>query len=200
MSSFIASFSSERLAIMRFIRAFLSSIARPRAISLLSMPPYFAFQAEIVLRCAPCPRPSSTNEAGAVFFESRDDLRLRKAGLPHDAVPFGVSAGKPTVSRGPDYRGGVSTTCEYGRKVVAGLHPRTPHPTSGRAECVPSGVLLRILRHERRDGFRDDLVRSRDFQADPHVSLTMPLLKTSHTANEEDTPFRGAFFKGVGRR
>jgi hypothetical protein len=34
---------------IRFIRALSSSIARPRAVSLLSMPPYLALQAEIVL-------------------------------------------------------------------------------------------------------------------------------------------------------
>jgi len=42
-----------------------------------------------------------------VFLENRDDLCLGESRLSHRRVPFGLSAGEPTVSNGPTIRGNV---------------------------------------------------------------------------------------------
>ena len=98
--------SSERLAMIRRIRAFSSSTARARASSLLSMPPYLDCQLAIVFGCTPWRRPRSTNDApGVVLFEDRDDLRLGEARLPHKGFLSAILDGETHNSLWPDFQG-----------------------------------------------------------------------------------------------
>jgi hypothetical protein len=45
--------------------------------------------------------------AGVMLFEDRDDLRLGESRLAHGSFLSAISAGKPTILFGPDFRGYV---------------------------------------------------------------------------------------------
>jgi hypothetical protein len=83
MSSFIASFSSERFAMIRFIRAF-SSRSRGRERSRCFPCHVLGLPGGNGVRVHAVPAPK-LDERGArvVLSENRDDLRLGEAGFPH---------------------------------------------------------------------------------------------------------------------
>jgi len=140
ISCFIASFSSERLAMIRRIRVFSSSIAGASQLATFHAAEFRLPIYDRVWMHAVTAAEIDERRAGVVFFEDRDELRLGEARLPHTGFLSAILTGKSTISIGPDLRGRVGETIKMATpsadtKVMA-LGMRVPSPATKMSRTV----------------------------------------------------------------